>query len=346
MSSATDDNAKRCPRILLVDDDIDQCELAVEALRMYFDDQEGLSIRAVHTAAEALAVDLTAVDVVLLDYNLPDASGMDVLRQILQRADVPVIFVTGENVSATAAEAIRGGAQDYLVKLGDYIFAIPVVVEKNLRQHQTKVENRRLQEQLQASLDEIRVKNIQLQESLEKLERMAATDHLTGLANRRHFSSTLEVYFSEARRYDYDLTCIMMDLDNYKILNDTLGHQMGDKILMTAAQVIQANLRTSDLAARYGGDEFVCLLPHTSSDLALSVAERIRQQLAASASQYLRIGRAMTMSIGIASLQTCHPTSADGLVALADKALYASKAAGKNHVTVAGQAPLIDQPAG
>lgn len=323
----------QCPRVLIVEDDIDQQALMLDALRMYFGDDAGDRIQAAGSAAECLRHDLTATDIVLLDYNLPDAAGLDLLKEILTRADLPVIFVTGENVAETAAQAIQAGAYDYLVKLGDYLFAIPVLIEKNLRQHQIRLENQRL-------LEEIQVKNRQLQEALARQEKMAATDHLTNLANRRHFGEMLEKYFSEAQRYDYDLSCIMMDLDNYKTLNDTLGHQMGDKILVTASQVIQANLRSSDLAARYGGDEFVCLLPHTSVDLARQVADRIREQMTAASSQYLKIGRGLTMSVGIASVHNSHPPSADKLVAQADKALYESKENGRNRVTIFRSEPI------
>jgi len=330
-------NAPPCPRILLVEDDPDQRGLIAETLAIYFHNSDGDRIRTAASAAECRQMDLGAFDVVLLDYNLPDATGLEVLQYINKRADVPVIFVTGENVVATAAEAIKSGAQDYVVKLGDYLFAIPVIIEKNIRQHRIRQEKDRLQVQLRASAEEVRLKNIQLEESLAKLEHMAATDYLTGLANRRHFAGLLDGYFSEATRYDFDLTCVMIDLDNYKDLNDTLGHQMGDTILMATARVIKASLRASDLAARYGGDEFVLLLPHTSLDLGMAVAQRISEEAGINTTQYLKIGRGLTMSMGISNLSQDHPTSAEALVAMADRALYAAKAAGKSRIVTHGE---------
>src|SRR5204862_3850366 len=114
----------------------------------------------------------------------------------------------------------------------------------------------------------------QLEEKNEQLEKVAATDGLTGLYNRRHFSRVLEQLFAEAQRYDKDLACVMIDLDGYKQVNDTLGHQVGDQLLVTAGKVITANMRRMDVAARYGGDEFVILLPHADTTEATGVAQR------------------------------------------------------------------------
>ncbi len=325
---------RRCPRTLIVEDDSDHGELIADALRLYFDDDDADRIVCAATAAECEALDPNAFDVILLDYNLPDATGLDVLERFTAASDVPIIFVTGENVGETASRAIHLGAQDYIIKLGDYLFAIPLVVEKNIRQHHVRRENRRLQQQLEATVEEVRVKNLQLQESLAKLHRLATTDYLTDLTNRRHFAGELERCFGEATRYEFDLTCVMMDLDHYKSLNDTLGHQMGDKILVATARAIRATLRASDVAARYGGDEFVLLLPHTSIDLAITVTQRIRDQVAAWRARYTHVGRELTLSMGLANLHRDGPASADALVCMADQALYAAKQAGRNRLVL------------
>jgi diguanylate cyclase (GGDEF)-like protein len=324
-------NATAAPRVLVVEDDADQRELICETLRYAFRGAAGTTVVAgVGSARECLALNLREFDILLLDFHLPDMTALELLRKVLAASDVPVVFVTGENCSDTAAEAIRLGAQDYVVKLGDYLFALPVVVEKNIRQHRLRRENERLAAQLHASLEEIHVKNLQLEETNRQLVTLARTDHLTGLSNRRAFSEVLTRSYQEAQRYDFDLSCAMCDLDGYKTLNDTLGHQVGDQVLMTAAKVINSNLRASDTAARYGGDEFVLLLPHTSQGLALTVAERILRELTVETCQLLGTGPGVTMSVGVASLKTDGPPSADALVALADKALYVAKGRGKN----------------
>jgi len=323
---------KTAPRLLVVEDDPDQRELIREAMQMYFEDPDGTRIVTVDCGRKALGQPLHQFDVVLLDFRLPDMTGLDVLEGIFKVRDIPIIFVTSENSAAIAAEAIRRGAQDYVVKLGNYLFALPVVVEKNIRQFRLKQDNTRLQDELKASLEEIRVKNLQLEESLRQLKTMASTDHLTGLSNRRAFAEVLDRSFNEAVRYDFDLTCAMGDLDDYKALNDTLGHQVGDQILVSTAEVVRSNLRASDTAARYGGDEFVLLLPHTSMDMAMNVADRIRSQLVAATRRHCQTGTGVTVCFGIASLKSDRPDSANALVSMADRALYAAKDRGKNRV--------------
>ena len=207
-------------KILVVEDDADQCELIRETLVDHFGPNTVVCADCGH---EVLAWNLEEFDVILTDFNLPDMSGMDFLKALLAKVDRPVIVVTGENVRQTAAQAIRAGAYDYILKAGDYLFTIPLVVEKNHEAWKVKQENKRLHEQQQQASREISIKNQQLKDSLQKLEQMAATDPLTGLYNRRHFGEVLERYFSESARYGKDLACIMCDLDGYKKLNDTIG---------------------------------------------------------------------------------------------------------------------------
>lgn len=321
-------------RILVVEDDQDQRELIKETLNDHFGKD---TVTCAECGHEVLAWDLEKFDVILTDFNLPDIGGLEFLKAILQKADRPVIMVTGENVRQTAAQAIRAGAYDYVVKAGDYLFTIPLVVEKNLEAWKVKQENKRLHEQQQQAAREISVKNQQLKESLQKLEQMAATDPLTQLYNRRHFGEVLERYFAEAARYGKDLACIMSDLDGYKKLNDTLGHQFGDKILQVTAKIITWNLRVMDVAARYGGDEFVVLLPHASAELAQSVGERIHSQFIAQMKTIVPSELTLTMSMGIASVQHNRPVNSDQLVALADEALYEAKHRGKNQMIISAK---------
>jgi two-component system, chemotaxis family, response regulator WspR len=323
------------PAILLVEDDPDTAALIREALADHFGADR---VSHCNTVAQALAADVNAFDLVLTDMNMPDGTGLDVLASLLaQRADLPVVIVTGESVLKQAVQAIRDGAYDYVVKSPGYMFTVPLIVEKNLATWRTKQEKRQLQDQLERTLEQVRVKNHQLEQMVQKLEAMATTDPLTGLANRRAFGQALERCFAEANRYGRDLACVMIDLDDFKRLNDTLGHQAGDDLLRRLARVLEANCRRSDVAARFGGDEFVLLMPQTDRFTAKEVAHRIRKEftmlvesLYADAPTPVRI----SLSMGVACLRHSLPAGAEQLVAQADRAMYLAKQAGKDALTV------------
>lgn len=327
----------------MIEDDADQRELVREIIEDHFGRN---TVVCAGSRAEAMQHRLSDFDLILTDFNLPDATGMELLTEILSHCNRPVIMVTGENSGEMAAEAIRKGATDYVVKVGDYMFTIPLVIEKNLTVAKLRAENEILRENLEKALAEVQATNQQLQDSLKRMEQMAATDPLTGLYNRRHYSKVLEQLFAESQRYGHDLSAVMIDLDGYKQLNDTFGHAVGDQLLVLSSKIIQSNLRRGDVAARYGGDEFVLLLPHASSAEAERVVQRIRQEFKTATAQMLKRPLGVSMSIGIASLSTCQSASADELMASADTALYAAKEAGRDQVSCARHgARLMKVPA-
>lgn len=172
----------------------------------------------------------------------------------------------------------------------------------------------------------------------ERLKLVGLTDGLTGVQNRRYFEHRCLVEINQARRYKHPLVCMFLDIDRFKRINDTWGHQSGDEVLRNVAAAIQGQLRAGDTIARYGGEEFVVLLPQAASQHALEIAERIRASIArrhfASASAQLI---PVTISIGLATLapeapDSSFPDQAAQLVAAADKALYQAKHAGRNRV--------------
>lgn len=338
-----ENDSEKLMKILVIEDDADQRDLMRETLIDHFGKDTVTTAECGH---EVLEWDLSQFDVILTDFNLPDINGMDFLKTILGRCDKPVIVVTGENVRQTAAQAIRAGAYDYIVKAGEYLFTIPLIVEKNHEAWKIKQENKHLHEQQKKAVREIELKNQQLKDSLQKQQQLAATDPLTGLYNRRHFGEVLERCFAEAIRYNQDLACIMCDLDGYKKLNDTLGHQFGDKVLQVTAKVITWNLRVMDVAARYGGDEFVILLPHASSELAMTVGERIHTQFTLQMKALVPAELPLTISMGIASVQHNRPLNSDLLVALADEALYEAKHRGKDRMIVSEKVRTVPAGAG
>jgi diguanylate cyclase (GGDEF)-like protein len=174
-------------------------------------------------------------------------------------------------------------------------------------------------------------------ERTQQLRELAARDPLTGLYNRRHFNEVLDRSFSEAVRYENELSCIMLDLDDFKGVNDAFGHQVGDQLLKLVVTTISSQLRSADLAARYGGDEFIVLLPQTDAVRARVLAGRITEKLAKDLAVKMPQVR-ITMSLGVASLQGHRTPDAESLVRTSDRAMYEAKAEGKNRIVTAESA--------
>ncbi len=171
---------------------------------------------------------------------------------------------------------------------------------------------------------------------LQELASLSMTDALTGLFNARQFHRILEREASLAQRHQQPLSLVMIDSDSLKQMNDRLGHQTGDLYLKQIAQVIRETIRRTDFAFRYAGDEFLLILPQTEPEMALTVAERIRQGV-----ERMRLSPVVagTISLGVATL-LIHATTPEGLLAAADDAMYQSKRAGKNRTTLASSSAL------
>lgn len=175
----------------------------------------------------------------------------------------------------------------------------------------------------------------------DELRRLSTTDGLTGLYNRRHLDETLSTEYHRAARTGSSLAVLMFDVDHFKKFNDTYGHDQGDRVLQAVAHNFRLALRKYDLACRYGGEEFVGILPNTTLEGAFSVAERLRHDI-----EDLEIdGLKVTISLGVAAFPEIIVATAEGLIEAADKALYRSKSLGRNCSTRAGTDPE-DQPEG
>jgi diguanylate cyclase (GGDEF)-like protein len=165
----------------------------------------------------------------------------------------------------------------------------------------------------------------------ERVEKLSITDSLTGLFNHRYFYERLSEEISRANRFGNTLALLMVDIDYFKNFNDTFGHQAGDSVLKSVTQIIQENIRSIDIASRYGGEEITIILPETDMEGAKTIAERIRQSIA---NQPFKIGQQathITVSIGL----VCYPidtTLKSELVRKADLALYRAKNKGRNQV--------------
>jgi diguanylate cyclase (GGDEF)-like protein len=180
--------------------------------------------------------------------------------------------------------------------------------------------------------------NAFLYEKLDKektrLEKLAITDYLTGIYNIRYFYNRLEEEFSRSERYKQPLSCLMLDIDHYKRINDHYGHRIGDIVLREFAQLVKRHTRKSDLFARYGGEEFILLLPQTSMKGALIEAERLRMIVKEHQFKPLDKEHGVTVSVGVSCAPHKKMKNYDDLINLADNALFQAKQKGRDQSVV------------
>jgi two-component system, cell cycle response regulator len=263
-------------------------------------------------------------DVVLLDVEMPGLSGHDVLQRLKAEEtlkDIPVVFLTGHAELTEVLRGLQGGGHDYLGK--------PFRPEE-------------LQARVGAAL---RVKKLQdqLVQRTEELYTTSRTDVLTGLYNRRHLEEQLRIGIATAVRRDEPIGVLLLDVDHFKAVNDTYGHLAGDEVLVELARRIQAELRAGDIAGRWGGEEFLVLLPNTGLAGTVETGERIRAIVEAeqfgAGEEYISV----TVSGGGAS---DIDVDEDALVHRADNGLYEAKDRGRNCVVVTATAgpPVVTGP--
>ncbi|MBC8042188.1 MAG: GGDEF domain-containing response regulator [Rhizobacter sp.] len=239
-------------------------------------------------------------ELVLLDYNLPGQNGLDILRRIQSiNRNLPIIVITGLGSETVAVEIMKAGARDYVIKTGEYYKALHITIEQVMEKHKFEMLNLQLQKQL---------------------EEKASKDFLTGAFNRHKFSEIFDRELSSARRYKRPITVAMIDLDKFKEINDKFGHKMGDYALVCVSEILREQLRSSDVIARYGGDEFVVVMPETDKDQAKITCDRIFKALSVFNAK-AQFPCPISFSIGIGS-------STDGygnLIEIADQDMYHQK---------------------
>ncbi len=292
------------PLILVVEDDEDARMLLTELLRPRYDvDAVGDGETALKRAAELNP------DLVLLDLFLPGMDGFGALtglRRNSRTADTPVIFLSAQGDAETKSQGLSLGAADYLAKPFS-------------------------EQELMARVD----RTLKLTAQKEHFRALAQTDGLTGLPNFRSFHARLEEEVARAHRYGHPLACAMVDLDGLKEINDKLGHAAGNRAIVALADAVREELRDTDFAARYGGDEFVVLLPQTNDLQGAQFAERLRRRLIELSQD---AGLPVRGSIGVAAVtadELDSPDAAEDLLRRADEALYRAKRSGRDRVEVA-----------
>jgi diguanylate cyclase (GGDEF)-like protein len=308
---APEDSDQAAARILIADDDPDILTLVALVLR-----REGHEVVPASNGAEALALARESEpDLLLLDVSMPEMDGYAVCRALQENgaSSPPVIFLTAHAHTSARVMGLDAGAVDYVTK---------------------PFEPNELRARVRAALRTKTEKDALVVE--------ASTDALTGLLNRGQLGARLSELVSLARRHDRPLGCLMIDLDHFKAVNDTYGHAAGDAVLVEAARRFGEGTRPSDVVLRYGGEEFLILLPETDLQGSVEVGERLRQLLAATPVTFTADGApaidiSVRASVGVAFLDD---DMIDGclLVAAADAALYRAKTLGRNRIERADEA--------
>jgi two-component system chemotaxis family response regulator WspR len=271
--------------------------------------------------------------VILQDLVMPGIDGFALLGRYRATAAldaVPVIILSSQEDPNDKSRAFASGANDYLVKIPDRIELVA-----RIRAYSQAYRVRAERDAAYRALEELK---LQLEQKNAILLELSELDGLTGIANRRRFDQALDVEWRRCHREGSELGLILIDVDFFKRYNDSYGHLMGDEVLRRVAAALgQALRRSSDLVARFGGEEFGVLLPATDAAEAAATAEKLRETVYGLAIPHARseIDARVTISLGIASVAPTAEVRTGDLVALADEALYGAKRGGRNRTATA-----------
>jgi two-component system cell cycle response regulator len=303
-------------RILVVDDHEDNVELLRARLEAW-----GYRVDSARDGQEALdSVQADPPDLILLDVMMPSIDGNEVARRIKQNPGlpfIPIIMQTALDSTESKVEGLEAGADDYITK--------PIEFAELKARLRSMLRIKRLQEELEE-------RERELLEANERLRHMSRTDALTSLENRRSIERQLETMFAHSQRYSEPLSCVMSDLDRFKSVNDEHGHHAGDAVLKQFASMLKKAAREIDVVGRYGGEEFIVLLPGTVLDAAVTFAERVRKEIEAHTFVFDGGSVRRTASFGVAGWPHPRITDAERTVRAADDALYVAKETGRNRV--------------
>ena len=330
------------PVVLVVDDEPQIGLLLARQLRNRFD------VVLATSGAEALGLlHNRKIAVVVSDQRMPEMTGSELLTAICAESpDVVRILLTGYSDLDAVVRAVNDAKIFFYLTKPWQQAEIERVLESAVEHHRLLHENRALidelraanallerrvaerTEELKAKAAELGVRNEELETANARIEEVARTDALTGVPNRRHFLERLAGETARASRNGTALSFLFIDLDHFKRINDDFGHEIGDAVLVAAAGAMRAAVRPYDLLARWGGEEFVVMLPATTADQASAVAERLRERLVGQLAP--GCPRAVTGSFGVACLRDGEGT--EDVLRRADEAAYRAKQAGRNRV--------------
>jgi len=300
-------------RILLVDDEPTQRLIMARLLK-----RAGYEVETAGNGREALAkLEGGDYQLMITDWEMPEMDGIalcSALRASQNKGYVYIILLTARDAIEHVVTGLQAGADDYLTK--------PVIEPELMARLNTGKRIVTLERSLRAANEENR--------------RLSITDPLTGAYNRRYLMEQLPREIERAARYGRQLSVVMCDVDHFKKINDTYGHQIGDEVLKWFVSELNKTVRTADWVARYGGEEFVVVLPETNVSQGGVAAEHLRAQIAASQFIAGDTAFAVTASFGASGWQAVVPVGAtlDALMGKCDAGVYASKASGRDQVSV------------
>jgi two-component system chemotaxis family response regulator WspR len=313
--------------VLLVDDQA----MVGEAIRRALLSDPNIDFHYCERAEDALAVaERTRPTVILQDLVMPGVDGLMLVRQYRANpitAHIPIIVLSTKEDPEIKRDAFTAGVNDYLVKLPDTIEMIA-----RIRYHSRSYNNML---QRDAAYRALRESQQQLQKSNFELQRLTNTDGLTGIANRRYLDEYLAAEWKRAYRDQKELSMLLVDVDNFKLYNDTYGHVAGDFVLKKVASVMEASvMRSTDLCARFGGEEFAVILPNVDIHGAVLASQKISNALEASLIPHATstVSEWVTVSIGAATMIPQENQSHIDLIEMADQRLYRAKSLGKRRV--------------
>ncbi|MEJ2179997.1 MAG: diguanylate cyclase [Gammaproteobacteria bacterium] len=318
---ADDSYSSRKPKLLIVDD---SATIRATLSRAVGDEFDSLEATNGEEALQLLIDDLE-IDLVVTDLAMPRMDGYDLIKQMRAHEssrliNMPVIVVTGANDTAAREKAFIAGANDFIAKTSDHVEFLARV---------------RAHVKLAQTIQE-------LEQSRRYLKEQADTDPLTKLANRRSFFASASTNLAQMQRQNEHFSIIILDIDHFKRINDTYGHQAGDVVLQQLAAVLATAIREGDSLARIGGEEFVVASPYTNRLAAIVLSERLRK--AVEDAEFVFDGNRIpvTISLGVASMNK-GGDDVDKLLAVADSRLYLAKQKGRNRICASDKTGKTDR---